>query len=230
MVSLIALVTLGCSQPKEPVNPAAPLGPGSASLPTPEQFATQFHKFEKYWHQSKAELTRYTLRQARYGDTHDGEAVLVFVTEDFLPKLQVKQEQGESKDAISVLKLNSYRRFYTGIYPYTVMTSSFTPATGAPTLKLSTTVQEWCGQVYSQVNRRADGLHALLHSYFQNEADQNVVLPDAALEDGIWARIRISPNSIETGSREIVPVSLESLTYDPTACRSGQAGKPSLRF
>jgi hypothetical protein len=175
------------------------------SLPTPEKFAKDFPKFDEFWHQSKAELTRYALRQARYGDTHDGEAVLIFVTEDFLPKLQVKQEQGEASDALSVLKLNAYRRFYTGIYPYTVMTSSFTPASGAPTLKLSSTVQEWCGQVYSQVNRRDDGLHALSHSYFQNEADQNVVLPGAMLEDGLWAKIRIAPESIPVGSQQIVP-------------------------
>jgi hypothetical protein len=175
------------------------------SLPTPEKFAKDFPKFDEFWHQSKAELTRYALRQARYGDTHDGEAVLIFVTEDFLPKLQVKQEQGEASDALSVLKLNAYRRFYTGIYPYTVMTSSFTPASGAPTLKLSSTVQEWCGQVYSQVNRRDDWLHALSHSYFQNEADQNVVLPGAMLEDGLWAKIRIAPESIPVGSQQIVP-------------------------
>ena len=175
------------------------------SLPTPEKFAKDFPKFDEFWHQSKAELTRYALRQARYGDTHDGEAVLIFVTEDFLPKLQVKQEQGAASDALSVLKLNAYRRFYTGIYPYTVMTSSFTPASGAPTLKLSSTVQEWCGQVYSQVNRRDDGLHALSHSYFQNEADQNVVLPGAMLEDGLWAKIRIAPESIPVGSQQIVP-------------------------
>jgi hypothetical protein len=205
MVLMLASVGLACTAPKEPVTPAASLGEASSELPTPERFAQQFSEFGTYWHQGKAELTRYALRQARYGDTHDGEAVLIFVTEDFLPKLQVKQEQGESSDAISVLKLNAYRRFYTGIYPYTVMTSSFTPAAGAPTLKLSGTVQEWCGQVYSQINRRDDGLHALLHSYFQNEADQEMVLPDAALEDGLWARLRIDPSAVEVGSRELVP-------------------------
>jgi hypothetical protein len=174
-------------------------------LPSPERFFEKHPSFERYWYQHKAELTRYALRQARYGEVHEGEAVLTFVTEDFLPQLQVKHEHGEAGDAVSVLKLNAYRRFYTGIYPYTVMTSSFTPADGAPTLKLSSTVQEWCGQVYSQVNRRADGLHTLMHSYFQNEADQKTLLPDAVLEDGLWARIRIAPNEIREGSYDIVP-------------------------
>jgi len=198
-------VVLGCSRREEPVQPATVIDDGSARLPTPGRFATQFPAFDTYWYQGVAELTRYTLRQARYGDTHDGEAVLIFVTEDFLPKLQVKLEQGDAPDAISVLKLNAYRRFYTGIYPYTVMTSSFTPADGSPTLKLSNTVQEWCGQVYSQINRRDDGLHALMHSYFQNEADQSMVLPDAMLEDGLWAKIRIAPDTIPVGAQQIIP-------------------------
>ena len=85
------------------------------------------------------------------------------------------------------------------------MTSSFTPANGAPTLKLSTTVQEWCGQIYSQLNRRADGLHVLMHSYFQDDADQKVVLPKSSLEDGLWSQIRIDPSRIEEGARDMVP-------------------------
>ena len=56
-------------------------------------------------------------RHGRGGEEHAGDAVLIFVTEDFLPKLQVKREVSEAPDAISVLKLNAYRRFYTGIYP-----------------------------------------------------------------------------------------------------------------
>lgn len=176
-------------------------------LPTPESFAEQYPAFQSYWYQGRAELSRYALRQARYGDQHDGEAVLVFVTEDFLPKLQVKQEHGDSPSAISVLKLNAYRRFYTGIYPYTLMTSSFTPALAprGPTLKLSSTIQEWCGSVYTQINRRADGLHAVSHSYFQDDADQKTTLPIAGLEDGLWAQIRIDPSAISVGAQELIP-------------------------
>ena len=205
LVGAVLVPLLGCQSQPSPSAPASSLFERSSSLPTPERFSEDHTSFETYWHQNKAELTRYALRQARYGDVHDGEAVLIFVTEDFLPKLQVKQEQGDAQDALSVLKLNAYRRFYTGIYPYTVMTSSFTPASGSATLKLSNTVQEWCGQVYSQMNRRLDGLHALSHSYFQNEADQKLVLPDAPVEDGIWAQLRIDPSRIQEGKQEIVP-------------------------
>jgi hypothetical protein len=199
-----ACLLSSCQDPSAPsATQASKLA--QSSFPSPEVFASQHPAFERYWYQGKAELTRYALRQSRYGDVHDGEGVLIFVTEDFLPKLQVKREVTEAPDAISVLKLNAYRRFYTGIYPYTIMTSSFTPAIGAPTLKLSNTVQEWCGQVYSQVNRRSDGLHALSHSYFEREADQKTLLPDAALEDGLWAQLRIDPGAVLEGKQDLVP-------------------------
>ena len=207
LFSVIAPLLAGCPQKLDgPRSDSGESGQaGGPSLPTPESYAVQYPSFETSWYQGKAELTRYALRQARYGELHDGEAVLIFVTEDYLPKIQVKQEHGDSPDARSVLKLNAYRRFYTGIYPYTLMTSAFRPATGDPTLKLTSTIQEWCGQVYSQINRRGDGLHALMHSYFQDDADQKTVLPHAILEDGLWAQIRIAPGRIPEGQQAIVP-------------------------
>ena len=207
--SVLCALAAGCQD----VSPGGSAATSSSNgiyegrLPSPESFAAQYPAFDRYWYQGRAELTRYALRQARYGEQHDGEAVLLFVTEDFLPSLQVKQEHGDSPSAISVLKLNAYRRFYTGIYPYTLMTSSFTPALlpGKPTLKLSSTIQEWCGNVYTQINRRDDGLHAVSHSYFQDDADQKTTLPTADFEDGIWAQIRINPSAIPVGKQELIP-------------------------
>ena len=129
---------------------------------------------------------------------------MIFVTEPFLPDLQVKHESGEH-ESISVLKLNAYRRFYTGIYPYTIMSSSFLPSEEGLELKVATTVTEWCGNAYAQLNRREDGLHVALHSYFQNEADRNEVIPAAPTEDGLWARMRRDPESIEDGELDLVP-------------------------
>ena len=40
-------------------------------------------QFKKQWYSGKAELTSYTLQQARYGEMRNGESVLIFVTEDF---------------------------------------------------------------------------------------------------------------------------------------------------
>lgn len=205
-VSTVVIVAVGCSNPNDP---AATQTESAASqlLPSPEAFAEQYPTFDKYWYQGRAELTRYALRQHRYDDTHDGDAVLIFVTEPFLPKLQVKQEHGDKSKAVSVLKLNAYRRFYTGIYPYTLMTSSFTAAwrPSVPTFKVTNTVQEWCGQTFTQINRRPDGLHWTSYSYKQDEGDRRLTLPSTTLEDGLWAQIRIDPASIEEGPQELVP-------------------------
>ncbi|MEM1407815.1 MAG: septum formation inhibitor Maf, partial [Bacteroidota bacterium] len=40
-------------------------------------------EFNNYWYAGKAEITSYELKQSRYGEVHDGEAVLIFVTEPF---------------------------------------------------------------------------------------------------------------------------------------------------
>ena len=81
--------------------------------------------FNSYWHAGKAELSKYSLQQSRYGELHEGHAVLVFVTERMNPKKQVKADR-PGADTVPVLKLNATRKFNTGIYPYSVMTSVFT--------------------------------------------------------------------------------------------------------
>ena len=163
--------------------------------------------FRKYWYQGKAELTRYNLQQARYGEMHQGEAVLVFVTEPFLNAKQVKYEHGDKTGSQSVLKLNFTRKFYTGIYPYSMMTSVFTPVDyqKSRTLKITTSSQEWCGHTFTQMNLRDKGYEVLVRSYFQDEADQNFNISQAWLEDELWTRIRLAPETLPTGDVEIVP-------------------------
>ena len=132
--------------------PALAQDSATLDLTTPAELAVEHPTFQSYWYQGLAELSRYELTQSRYGELHEGEAVLIFVTEDFLTDLQVKHEYGPATNAVSVLKLNAYRRFYTGLYPYNVMTSVFTPVDGSPTLKVANSVHEWCGISYMQIN------------------------------------------------------------------------------
>ncbi|PWT89506.1 MAG: septum formation inhibitor Maf [Acidobacteria bacterium] len=164
-------------------------------------------QFKKYWFAGKAELTRYSLDQARYGEMHKGEAVLIFVTEPFLTDKQVKYEHGDKKNAIPILKLNFTKRFFTGIYPYTLITSTFTPVDLQKnrTLKVSSSTQEWCGVTYSQLNFRNNQYQGELHSYFQDESDQNLSIQTPWLEDEIWTRIRLAPESLPTGKIQILP-------------------------
>jgi hypothetical protein len=164
--------------------------------------------FKAYWYSGQAELTRFDLEQYRYGEVHPGHAVLIFVTEDFLPDKQVKYEGGQADGPpVSVLKLNSTRKFYTGVYPYSIMTSVFTPVEpeNPRTLKVSTSVQEWCGHTYQQLNFRRGRYESTLHSYFQEEADRESTVDGALLEDEIWTLIRLDPESLPVGEIEIIP-------------------------
>jgi hypothetical protein len=160
--------------------------------------------FKDYWYAGTAEITSYKLEQARYGEIREGEAVLVFVTEPFLADKQVKADQSNANN-VPVLKLNTNKKFLTGIYPYSIMTSSFYSVhDNAHALKISNSVQEWCGHVYAQLNNR-DKFEVLSHSYFESEADQEFKLEKATLEDELWNKIRINPGSLPIGSLQVIP-------------------------
>ncbi len=164
--------------------------------------------FGDYWYKGKAELNRFELKQVRYGEIRNGDAVLVFVTEDFLPQKQVKYEYKPSDEQpVSVLKLNFTRKFLTGIYPYSIMSSVFTPVKPevGKTLKVTTTVQEWCGQTFMQINHRDQKYDIQLRSYFQNESDQDLQLTDIWLEDALWTQIRLDPGKLPQGNVELLP-------------------------
>ena len=174
-------------------------------------------EFKEYWYSGEAEITSYELEQARYGEIRKGEAVLIYVTEDFLPDEQVKANSQNEKN-ISVLKLNSTKNFITGIYPYSIMQSSFYPLNGQEhALKVSASIQEWCGQVYTQLNNK-NKYEVTSHSYFQGEADQDLKLEKVALENEVWNRLRIEPNALPTGEFEMIP-SLEFLRLSHKAIK-----------
>jgi hypothetical protein len=160
--------------------------------------------FKDYWFQGVAEITSYKLTQERYGELRDGTSVTIFVTEDFLPKVQVKAND-HSEENISVLKLNSTKKYLTGIYPYSVMTSTFSPVnTTDHALKITHSIQEWCGQVYLQLNNK-NSFEIEAHSYFEGEADQEIKMPKSWLENELWNRIRLNPEELPTGEITILP-------------------------
>lgn len=167
-------------------------------------------QFKDYWYQGKAEITSYKLDQARYGQIHKGESVLIFVTEDFSYSKQAKLDNPAEvrNDAVSVLKLNFTKKFNTGIYPYSMMLSIFTPVDIEKyphTRKVTASSQEWCGHTFTQLNLRNDRYQAILHSYFESEGEQNKKIPLTVLEDGLWTRIRIGPRNLPVGDVNLIP-------------------------
>lgn len=180
-----------------------PMSESADDLPSKTPFL-QSQDFKEYWYTGEAEITSYQLEQVRYGELRDGKAVLVFVTEDFLPKQQVKADN-YGKDNSPILKLNATKNFNTGIYPYTIMQSTFYPVSNTKhALKLSCSIQEWCGHVYTQLNNRAQ-FEVMSHSYFENEADQKFEINKTILENELWTQLRLDPSSLPTGNLEVIP-------------------------
>ena len=161
-------------------------------------------EFKNYWYAGEAEISSYKLEQARYGEIRNGHAVLIYVTEDFLPNIQVKANR-QNANNISVLKLNATKKFNTGIYPYSIMQSTFYPVSNDKhAMKISSSMQEWCGHVYAQLNNK-EQFELISHSYFEGEADKSFNLDKTILENELWTQLRIDPKSLPTGDLEIIP-------------------------
>lgn len=161
-------------------------------------------EFNDYWYAGDAEISSYKLEQSRYGEPRNGTAVLVYVTEPFLEKKQVKADYSKPSN-INVLKLNRTKKFNTGIYPYSIMQSTFYPiANNQHAIKTSCSIQEWCGHAYTQLNNR-EQFEINSHSYFENQADANFKLSKAILENELWTQLRINPKSLPIGNIKAIP-------------------------
>ena len=164
-------------------------------------------QFQDYWYHHGAELSRFSLQQMRYGEIHEGDAVLVFVTEEINPATQIKADH-PGPENIPILKLNSVRKFFTGIYPYSIMSSTFTPIDFQQyplPFKITASTQEWCGHVYTQMNLDDNRYRVRMHSYFEEEGDRDYQIKDDVPEDAVWTWIRIAPNALPRGEFVMTP-------------------------
>jgi len=201
MVLLTLILTLSCKQEQAENSKEVAMHVEKVTLPAKKAISEEF---KKYWYGGEAEISSYRLQQARYGEIREGTAVLIYVTEPFHKAKQVKAD-GNNSDNIPVLKLNSTKNYLTGIYPYSIMSSSFYPVhDNQHALKISFSSQEWCGQVYAQLNNK-ELFDITSHSYFETEADQNLKLEKTVLENELWNKLRIDPNSLPVGEIDIIP-------------------------
>jgi len=190
-----------CTQEKKSINEA----PKTAPLVLSPDFGD-------YWYQGKAEITTYALEQVRYSQSRNGNATLIFVTEDFSRSKQVKLDNPQTNrdDIQKVMKLNFTKKFETGVYPYSIMSSAFSPVypkNDLHAVKITTSVQEWCGHVFMQLNKSDKQYKVLERSYFESEGDQNFELPKTWVEDELWNLLRLNPEAIPDGNVQIIPSS-----------------------
>jgi len=152
--------------------PTSQVTTGEDLPPVPRARATG--AFRGLWFDGNAELSGYRLTTPRYGELRRGELVLIYVTEPMDRATWVKDDDAPPERRVEVLKLNESRSFLAGIYPYTVMTSTFAPIDAwggerfAP-VKISLTAQEWCGQVFQAVWPGAGRFEEQIASYFADE-------------------------------------------------------------
>jgi hypothetical protein len=165
------------------------------------------NKFNDYWYDGKAELSSYTLNQARYGEMREGNAVLVFVTEDFSLS-ELTKADGNNGAKVPVLKVNFDKKFLTGIYPYSMLMTTAVPVDMnryPRALKVSGSVQEWCGHTYTQLNLSGNKYEFMEHSYFPGEGDQSATTKATLTEDELWVRIRLAPDKLPVGKADLLP-------------------------
>ncbi len=210
----------------------------------PSRFASS--GFWKHWGDGRAEVSGYALKTTRYGQSRDGELVLIYVTEPMDRRTWIKDDRGQVADGhrVNVLKLNHVVKFRTGIYPYSVMTSVFAPVDGLfperfDPAKITLTAQEWCGHVYHQLRRSDGGFDEEIRSYFSAEGERDArrkTPPGALYEDALLIQLReldgpfnegerwegpLVPGlwSVRKAHRELAPV---AATIERSAARRGE--------
>ncbi len=177
--------------------------------------------FNAYWYAGKAELASYSLQINRYDEPRKGYTAFVFVTEDVSKAKHVKLDDPTKAgdDRVPVLKLNALSRFQTGVYDYSLMSSLFTPVDIAKmphSLKATTTVQDWCGHVFTQMDYVKDNTYKVNQfSYFETEGDKVFNTEGALLEDEIFTRLRINPSSLPEKAMIIPNLTFTRLRHKP---------------
>lgn len=167
-------------------------------------------EWNDYWYRGLAEITSYTLQQGRYTDVHPGNVVNIFVTEDFSKSKHVKLDDpaAAGADKLPVLKLNQEYKFNTGLYSYSSLISIFQPVdlNNYPhAVKVATSVQDWCGIAFLQLNARGKKNEMQQLSYFESEGDRNFSLDQTVTEDELWTQIRIAPEKLPVGKMQVLP-------------------------
>jgi hypothetical protein len=189
--------------------------------------------FWAHWSDGQAELATYRLIQPQYGEPREGTAVLVFVTERLDPSTLIKTESDPSRGR-AVFKLNDMRDFQTGVYDYHTMTSTFLalegPSVPGVPLKVSTSVQEWCGHSWERLRFDARRIQRIVHSYFEGEGEQDTAWrypAGAVVLDALPLTLRADRERIlgQSGTRNVTWLTgrVEArLTHEQAPWRSGQ--------
>jgi hypothetical protein len=109
-------------------------------------------------------------------------SIMIFVTEPFRTKL-VKIGYSNRKRCVR-FETQFHQKFYNGDLPPFDDHKFVSPVwKNEHAMKVSTSIQEWCGHVFMQPKR----VWNAMHSYFESEGEQKFKLKKDNLEDEIWS-------------------------------------------
>jgi hypothetical protein len=222
VIVLLNVAFFACNAPNSEVKKVASVS-ASVQPTAATQTVSDANDFNAYWFAGKAELASYDLKIDRYDEPRKGYAAFVFVTEDLSKAKHVKLDNPDKAgdDRVPVLKLNAISRFQTGIYDYSLMSSLFTPIDVVKmphSLKATTTVQDWCGHVFTQMDYvKGDKYKVSQYSYFETEGDKVFDTEGVLLEDEIFTRLRINPASLPEKATIIPNLTFTRLRHKPIA-------------
>ena len=190
------LIACGSAEVERPDSAKHPAHVALTTAPT----ASAGRAFHDVWSQGTAELSSYQVVLPRYDELRSGQLVLTYVTEPLDRCTRIKDDDAPADQRLTVLKLNANLSFQTGIYPYSVMTTVLAPIDAyRPALprfspiKITLSVQEWCGHVFHGVWPGDSAFEEQIISYFasEGEARRLVAAPLSTLyEDALLIQLR----------------------------------------
>ena len=224
MTRLLLLLTIfaGCTAGNVPSHPNA----GSLSWLPDSPEASASSAFWEHWGDGRAEMASYRTTIMRYGEPREAEMVLIYVTEPMNRKTWIKDDDAE--DRVNVLKLNTSIKFLTGVYPYSIMSSVFSPVDDwgrerfTPS-KIVFSAQEWCGIYTHLIWPGEDGFTSMRLSYFASDGEgtELVAADDEVLyEDALPIQLRELDGAFAEGGNwegQIVPSTMhQRFVHRPT--------------
>lgn len=179
---------------QEPKKPETPL----FTSPSPTEKV-----FTAYWSAGTTESNTYQIQEEVAGKITQAEATLTFAIKPFDTYKQVEISSNESSEAISVLKMSGQEK-----YDFSAISTVYTPLDiklFPHAQKVTHSFQSLSNLLVYQVNQRNRAYQIEEKSDANNQVSKSLELKRVWLEDEIWNRIRLSPETLPQEDFEIIP-------------------------